>query len=70
MLHLDRYAYNNSLVHIHPLERFLFSGVTLITSLILNCEVVSLLVILLMAWVTVHKGSLPFRFYFNSCFYL
>lgn len=65
MLHLDRYAYSNSLVGVDPAEKFFFSVATLITCLALNTLAVSVTVIFLMTVITVLRGRVPFPFYFK-----
>lgn len=63
MLNLDRYAYNNGLSKVHPLEKFLFALITMLVCLLANSLVVSLLVILLMTGVSVLMGRVPLGFY-------
>lgn len=63
MIHLDQYAYGNALRNVHPQEKFFFALATMIICLAANSFVVSLLVILLMAGVSILAGKIPLRFY-------
>lgn len=65
MLHLERYAYHNSLSGVHPGEKFLFSMSTLICCLMANSLLVSSLVIVIMTLAAVCKASVPLTYYFK-----
>lgn len=63
MIYLDKYAYSNSLRNMHPAEKFFFALSTMIICLTTNSYIVSLIIVLLMAGVSVLMGKIPLRFY-------
>ena len=65
MLYLDKYAYSNALRSVHPSEKFLFAMATMIICLAANSLVISFVVILLMAGVSILMGKIPLCFYFK-----
>lgn len=63
MLKIDQYAYTNRLAGVHPAEKLLLAGVTLIVGLIFPSPVISLLVILIMTCLTIIWAGIPARFF-------
>ena len=65
MMIIDRYAYFNKLKNVHPLEKFLFSILTLLICVIANSIAVSVITIIIMAFITVKKAGTARKFYFK-----
>jgi len=63
MMNLDRYAYSNGLINVHPIEKFIFAMVTMIICLAANSFLVSLVVVIIMIGTSVLLGKIPLRFY-------
>lgn len=59
MINLDKYAYMSKLRQTDPMKKLLFALLTLGVCLWANSIIVSLLVLLIMGWVTVYKGGTP-----------
>ena len=57
MIYIDRYAYISKLKKTNPLQKFLFAIITLIVCIWANSITVSIIVILMMGWMTVYKGG-------------
>ncbi len=58
---LDRYAYDSKLRNENPLDKLLFSLATMISCLLLNSIGVSILVLMVMVWLSVIKGGTPLK---------
>jgi cobalt/nickel transport system permease protein len=63
MINIDKYAYMSKLRQTAPLKKLLFALMTLGVCLWANSIAISLLVLLLMGWVTVYKGGTPFALF-------
>lgn len=63
MINIDKYAYVSRLKQTDPMQKFLFALLTLGICLWANSIIVSLLVLLIMGWVTVYKGGTPFSLF-------
>lgn len=63
MLKIDQYAYINRLAGMHPAEKVLLAGLTLVVGLIFYAPLISLLIILIMAGITVILAGIPARFF-------
>ncbi|NMM62389.1 cobalt ECF transporter T component CbiQ [Clostridium sp. P21] len=63
MISIDKLAYISELRKANPMEKFIFSILTMILCISLNNIVYSILVILFMAAVTVFKGKIPAKSY-------
>ncbi len=58
---LDRYAYDSKLRNENPLDKLLFSLAAMLCCLLLNSIVASVLVLMVMLWLTVSKGGTPLK---------
>lgn len=65
MLNIDQLAYANRLRFQHPMEKFLFSIITMTVCLVANSYVIYFAVILLMSLITLFRAGIPWRFYFK-----
>lgn len=65
MLNIDKYAYRSRLIGINPIEKFLFTVLTMVVCLAANSIIASLLTLVIMTGVTILKGGVPWRFYFR-----
>lgn len=63
MIYIDKYAYISKLSGEDPALKFLFSSATLGVCLWADSIPISLFIVACMAWASVRKGGLPFRFY-------
>lgn len=63
MFLLDKVACGSPLSLKHPAEKAVFSFITMLICLIANSNIISLLVLLLMAAVCIGKGKIPLYFY-------
>ena len=63
MLKIDQYAYTNRLAGIHPAEKIMMAGLTMLICLIFSAPLVSLLVLLVMTAATVILAQVPGRFF-------
>ncbi|QAA35226.1 cobalt ECF transporter T component CbiQ [Clostridium manihotivorum] len=63
MISIDKLAYISALRNKSPIEKFLFSMITLIFCLGLNKPLISLLVLIFMSTILVNKGQLPLKTY-------
>ncbi|SJZ36649.1 cobalt ECF transporter T component CbiQ [Selenihalanaerobacter shriftii] len=59
MIDIDQYAYSNNLRSIHPIEKALFALLTMLTCLVANSIITSLVIILLMAGVVIFRAKIP-----------
>lgn len=63
MIDIDSYAYTSKLVNINPMEKFLFALLTMISCLYCNSLYTSIFLVVLMGFLTVKIGGIPFSFY-------
>ena len=63
MLKIDQYAYTNKLSGIHPIEKIMMAGLTMLICLIFASPLVSLLVLFIMTAATVMLAEVPGRFF-------
>jgi len=61
MVNIDNYAYISKLKNINPSEKLFFALLTMGVCLGANSTVISLAILLIMAWITVQKGGIPFK---------
>lgn len=59
MINIDRYAYISKLKDTDPMRKLVFALLTLGVCLWVNSVVISVLIILIMGWVTVRQGGAP-----------
>ncbi|WP_245526710.1 cobalt ECF transporter T component CbiQ [Acetohalobium arabaticum] len=62
MLDIDQYAYSNQLRQVHPVEKALFTFMTMLVCLVANSIITSLAVITLMVGVVIFKAEIPLQF--------
>ena len=65
MFYIDGFAYNNRLRQVHPLEKAAFAFMTLFLCLVFSLPVISLIVIVLMAFGIVGLAGIPVKVYFR-----
>lgn len=65
---IDKYAYSNKLLNVHPVEKFLFAILTLFLCLFLNPPVISLLIIILNSIILIWKAGIMPGFYLKLMF--
>ncbi|MCB2294460.1 cobalt ECF transporter T component CbiQ [Clostridium algoriphilum] len=63
MISIDKLAYISKLKKVNPMEKFIFAMVTIIICISLNNMVDSIIILLLMSFITVFKGKLPLKDY-------
>jgi len=63
LISIDKLAYTSKLKSVNPMEKFIFSMLTLIVCISLNNMADSIIILLLMSFITVFKGKLPFKNY-------
>jgi cobalt/nickel transport system permease protein len=63
MIYIDKYAYTSNLKYQHPMEKFIFSLLTMGVCLWANSLIISVMVLLIMGGVTIRKGGIPFSFF-------
>jgi cobalt/nickel transport system permease protein len=63
MIDIDSYVYTSKLVNINPMEKFLFAILTMFSCIYCNSLYISMFLIMLMGFLTVKKGGIPFSFY-------
>lgn len=63
MINIDRYAYHSKLKKQDPREKLIFALLTIVVCLWADNIYISVLVIIIMAWVTLQKGGLPLNIY-------
>jgi len=59
MFYVDQYVYTNQLRKIHPLEKFLFSIITMIIGLVVNNPGVNILIIIFMLGLLIFRAKIP-----------
>lgn len=65
MISIDKLAYISELRKTNSMEKFIFAIVTMLLCTILNNIIDSIVVLLLMSFITVVKGKIPVRSYLN-----
>ena len=63
MISIDKLAYSSELKNVNPMEKFIFALVTIIMCITLNNIADSIVILLIMAFITVFKGKLPLKNY-------
>lgn len=63
MINIDKFAYSSRLRRVEPMEKFIFSMLTLAVCLWADLWVVSIIVSVVMMWAAVRRGGTPFTFY-------
>lgn len=64
MISIDKLSYISQLRKVNPMEKFLFAILTMLLSIYLNNILTSVIVIILMGFITVYKGKIPLIPYF------
>jgi len=64
MISIDNLSYISKLRKVNPMEKFLFAILTMLLSIYLNNILISLIVIILMGYITVYRGKIPINSYF------
>lgn len=59
MINIDKYAYISELKHTAPINKIVFSMLAMGICLWADSIIVSILILLMMGWCTVHKGGTP-----------
>ena len=60
MIVIDKLCYNSRLRYVNPMEKFMFSMVTLLLCIISRSVLISVIVLLTNGILTVKKGGIPF----------
>ena len=60
---IDKYAYYNRLLNVHPIEKFLYAILTLLLCLFLNSATISITIIILNSVILVYKAGIKADFY-------
>ena len=63
MISIDKLAYISELKKINPMEKFIFAMVTMTICIVLNNIINSIIILLLMSFLTVIRGKIPFKIY-------
>ncbi|MBZ9687095.1 cobalt ECF transporter T component CbiQ [Clostridium estertheticum] len=63
MISIDKLSYISKLRKVNPMEKFIFAILTMLLSIYLNNILISIIVIILMGFITVYKGKIPFSSY-------
>ncbi len=63
MISIDKLAYISKLKKVNPMEKFIFAMITLIICITLNNIIDSIAILLLMSFITVALGKIPFKTY-------
>lgn len=58
-MNIDKYAYISRLKHIDPMLKFTFALLTMSVCLWANSVLISVIIVLIMGWLTVYKGGTP-----------
>ena len=80
MISIDKLAYISKLKNVNPMEKFIFSMLTIIVCISLNNIADSIIILLIMGFITVYKGKITieklywvnvhtFSFFNNGCYY-
>ena len=62
-MNIDKYAYISKLKKEDPLKKMLFSLLTLGVCIWANSVPISVLVLLIMGWMTIFRGGIPFTLF-------
>ena len=60
---IDKYAYSNKFLNIHPFEKFLITALTLFLLLVLNSPMVSIFVLIINSGILIYKAGIDQGFY-------
>ncbi|MBU3143715.1 cobalt ECF transporter T component CbiQ [Clostridium sp. CF012] len=63
MISIDKLSYISRLRKVNPMEKFIFAILTMLLSIYLNNILTSVIVIILMGFITVYKGKIPLNSY-------
>jgi len=63
MISIDKLSYISQLRKVNPMEKFIFAILTMLLSIYLNNILISVMVIILMGFITVYKGKIPLNSY-------
>lgn len=63
MLNIDKCAYSNKLINVHPMEKFIFIIVTIIVCLSSNSVITPVFILFSVSLLTIFAARTPFRFY-------
>lgn len=60
---IDHYAYHSPLRQIEPTQKILFALIILFTCIVGNAPLLSLVILILMSYLILNKGCIPFKLY-------
>lgn len=63
MISIDKFSYISQLRKVNPMEKFVLAILTMLLSIYLNNILISVIVIILMGFITVYKGKIPLNSY-------
>lgn len=63
MISIDKLSYISGLKRVNPMEKFIFSMVTMVICISLNNIIDSIAILLIMSAITIFKGKIPFKNY-------
>lgn len=63
MISIDKLAYISKLKNVNPMEKFMFAMITLMVCIILNNIIDSIIILLIMTYIIVSIGKIPFKIY-------
>lgn len=63
MISIDKLAYISKLRKVNPMEKFIFSILTMIVCIALSNILASIIIVLLMGFLTITKGGIPYKSY-------
>lgn len=67
-MNIDSYAYNNNLKMVHPVEKSLFSMITMVVCLASPTVITPLIVLVFMAGGIIFKAGIPARVFIRLMF--
>ncbi|KGN03307.1 cobalt ABC transporter permease [Clostridium novyi A str. 4570] len=65
MISIDKLSYISKLRYVNPMEKFLFSMITMFCGIFLNNILVSIIIFLVMSFMTLYKAKIPFISYYK-----
>lgn len=63
MMYIDKCAYTNKLVNVHPLEKLIFAICTMLVCLTAKSMIIPVITVILMAVISVFAARIPIKFY-------
>ncbi|EDS78352.1 cobalt ECF transporter T component CbiQ [Clostridium massiliodielmoense] len=65
MISIDKLSYISKLRYVNPMEKFLFSMITMFCGIFLNNILVSIIIFCIMSFMTLYKAKIPFVSYYK-----